>query len=47
MKTLKELYQDIKKKELENGRKLEEETDAYSLDCLLHPKEPCVCDRKK
>mgnify|MGYP004547702099 FL=1 len=38
MKTLKELYQDIKKKELENGRKLEEETDAYSLDCLLHPK---------
>ena len=26
------------KKELENGRKLEEETDVYSLDCLLHPK---------
>lgn len=38
MKTLEELYQDIMEKELEKGRNLEEETEEYSLDCLLHPK---------
>lgn len=38
MRTLKELYDEILEKELEKGRKLEEKSDAYSLDCLLHPK---------
>lgn len=37
MKTLKELYKKIMEQELENGRKLEEVCDSYSMDCLLHP----------
>ncbi len=38
MKTFQELYHEIMEQELKNGRKLAEEDDAYSLDCLLHPK---------
>ncbi|MCI8489155.1 MAG: 4Fe-4S binding protein [Lachnospiraceae bacterium] len=38
MKTFEELYQEVMEQELKNGRKLAEEYDNYSMDCLLHPK---------
>ena len=37
MKTLQELYQEILRKEQENGRELSEQYDNYPMDCLLHP----------
>lgn len=46
MKTMRELYEGVKKREEEKGRRMEGWGDTYQMDCLLHPEqyEKHVCE---